>query len=84
MGQWLIPCLLSSCPVGQMAGSWGWLHEDIRVVAQGVMLGITQRCTCGAWGWHWDWGFAMSFGAEGKVVPEVWGKADPAAGSVLW
>lgn len=45
MGQWLIPCLLSSCPVGQMAGSWGWLHEDIRVVAQGVMLGITQRST---------------------------------------
>lgn len=67
-----------------MAGSWGWLHEDIRVVAQGVMLGITQRSTlehgAGAETGVLPW----VFGAEGKVVPEVLDKADPAAGSVLW
>ena len=50
------------------------------MVAQGVMLGIAQHRALE----HGAGTNSLMFGAGGKLVPKVWGKAVPAAGWVSW
>lgn len=84
MGCWLTPCLFFGLPGVALRGYQG-----------GGPRGDAEHHPAlhsGAQGWHWHcnlilfgvfWFFLLLlFGAGGKVVPEVWGKAVPAAGLV--
>lgn len=86
MGLWLKPCLISASPVGQ-AGWWGspgWHRAGTGVVAQGLVLAVATRHHAlergsGTAGVILLWVFGAG---GGKVVPRVWGRPVPTAGSV--
>lgn len=73
MGQWLIPCLLSACPVGQMVP--GWLHDTSGWCPKGWCWPSSAPHVV-AWGWHRKWGSATSFWGwrEGSARGLGWGR----------
>lgn len=75
-----------ACPVGQAGwqGSVGWHHAGVKVVAQGVMLGIAHHRRLERRAGTDSMVVLWVFGAGGKIVPQVRDKPVPAAGWVSW